>query len=635
MLSKWLRPGVASVCLLLAACGAGTRADVSADRETPQPATALLSPAEALAQSRREPRSTDTPLFKSGDAYAPALPHNLCTAQPDGSLLLDPAFMPGSGPGELAYAMYRFDVSGYGGALDFSAAWSEGPFDDNSVFFGVGNFIQNRWDWFESAGGPAVPDKAAHTAGDGSVLVAIVVTGNSNPRLSSLALGNAVPQVEIISTGPLEGPPGLILELDGSGSSDPDGSIADYAWDPEGDGSYLPHLGPGSPFLSHVYCTLGTYHPTLRLTDDQGATATASLTVAVKLGSPVEVTIGNTGGGNVEGICLRNVGALPAVAYNSGTSIYYARATSPDYKTWSLPSELTDYMGYSAFDLEIVGGRPALAFQTFEQTLGCFWSNDAAGTDWPAYATAVPYDDSMPGFYPSLAEGNNQPAIVYGDGYGDIWLVRATASDLSAWSSPKALTNQAEFCAGPSFGWVGGLPALTCMTVEGLSDAGRMLFVRANEAWDVSWQAPLAPLASGAHILNGASLLEAGGLPAILYWDDLAGRLKWLRANDEDGSSWKPPQELPPTFAVSSQGFSLGLVNGLPCAAYASKLDEPGCGMWIVYATDPAASAWGEPILLKSGAFTRFLALADINGRPGVAWLEDATHKVRFKSYLP
>ena len=66
-----------------------------------------------------------------------------------------------------------------------------------------------------------------------------------------------------------------------STSSDPDGSIASYSWT-FGDGDTA---GTQSP--SHTYGSAGTYTVTLTVTDDQGATGSASDSVTVSTPSPV------------------------------------------------------------------------------------------------------------------------------------------------------------------------------------------------------------------------------------------------------------------------------------------------------------------------------------------------------------
>jgi subtilisin family serine protease len=68
----------------------------------------------------------------------------------------------------------------------------------------------------------------------------------------------------------------LACTFDGSGSSDPGGSIASYAWD-FGDGS----APSTSALASHTYTTAGTHTVTLTVTDGGGLTGTARQDVTV------------------------------------------------------------------------------------------------------------------------------------------------------------------------------------------------------------------------------------------------------------------------------------------------------------------------------------------------------------------
>lgn len=90
---------------------------------------------------------------------------------------------------------------------------------------------------------------------------------------ASTGTGNLPPVAD--ANGPYSGTVGVALSFDGTGSSDPDGTIVAYEWD-FGDG------GTGSgPTPSHTYAADRIYHVTLQVTDDAGATDSAMTTATI------------------------------------------------------------------------------------------------------------------------------------------------------------------------------------------------------------------------------------------------------------------------------------------------------------------------------------------------------------------
>jgi PKD repeat protein len=84
--------------------------------------------------------------------------------------------------------------------------------------------------------------------------------------------------------GPYSGVEGQAITLDGSGSTDTDGTVDFYEWDIDGDGIY--DYGSSSSTYSHTYAQDGTYNIKLRVTDNLGGTDEASATVDISDTSP-------------------------------------------------------------------------------------------------------------------------------------------------------------------------------------------------------------------------------------------------------------------------------------------------------------------------------------------------------------
>jgi outer membrane protein assembly factor BamB len=102
---------------------------------------------------------------------------------------------------------------------------------------------------------------------------------SSNPARVP-AEGKALPEAAI-EAEPTLGDAPLDVDFDASGSFDPDGGdIARYEWDWEGDGTYEEDTG-ADPMASHIYNNAGMYDATVRVTDDEGSTATADEAIIV------------------------------------------------------------------------------------------------------------------------------------------------------------------------------------------------------------------------------------------------------------------------------------------------------------------------------------------------------------------
>lgn len=92
--------------------------------------------------------------------------------------------------------------------------------------------------------------------------------------------------------GPYTGIEGTVINFDGSGSSDPDGSITSYVWN-FGDSGTGTGINP-----SHTYTQNGAYMVTLTVTDNSGATNSNTTTVTITDIDPVSTFSGLPLGGD-------------------------------------------------------------------------------------------------------------------------------------------------------------------------------------------------------------------------------------------------------------------------------------------------------------------------------------------------
>lgn len=167
-----------------------------------------------------------------------------------------------------------------GGAIAFSSAGSRDP--DGSIAsyswaFGDGTTSTqaNPSKSFASAGTftatLTVTDNQGATGVDQA---SVTVTGGGG--------GNQAPVAE--ANGPYSGTAGSPISFSSAGSTDPDGSIASYAWS-FSDGTTSTQANPSKSFAS-----AGSYSATLTVTDNLGATALDQATVTVASGGGTPFT---------------------------------------------------------------------------------------------------------------------------------------------------------------------------------------------------------------------------------------------------------------------------------------------------------------------------------------------------------
>ncbi|WP_295817683.1 PKD domain-containing protein [uncultured Microbacterium sp.] len=259
-----------------------------------------------------------------------------------------------------------------------------------------GSIAAFAWDFGD--GTSASGTNAAHTyAAPGDYTVRLTVTDNDGMTgtmtrvVTASAVPNQPPTAAFTETTDF-----LSVSVDASASTDPDGSIASFAWD-FGDGS----TGAGAT-ASHVYTSAGTYTVSLVTTDDKGATTTASHAITVVADQPpvaafvtgvtdLRVAVDATGSTDPDGSI-----ASYTWDFGDGTSATGATAVHDYAAAGSYTISLTvadDHGATSAQTAPVTVTAPRVwARDDFERTVASGWGASDVGGAWaitPNTATAV------------------------------------------------------------------------------------------------------------------------------------------------------------------------------------------------------------------------------------------------------
>ena len=145
-------------------------------------------------------------------------------------------------------------------------------FDGTTSVDSDGTIASYAWNYGDGTTDSGVKPTAHTFAADGSYTVKLTVTDDQGATSVAQQVievaANKAPVAAFVSTTA-----NLAVTFDASTSSDPDGSVASYAWD-FGDGK----TGSGKT-PAHTYGAAGTYPVALTVTDNQGATTTRTQNV--------------------------------------------------------------------------------------------------------------------------------------------------------------------------------------------------------------------------------------------------------------------------------------------------------------------------------------------------------------------
>jgi PKD repeat protein len=284
-----------------------------------------------------------------------------------------------------------------------TAAFTQNCTDLSCTFDGSGSSDSDgsvtgyAWDFGDGA--TATGATPAHSfAAAGTYPVRLTVTDDQG------ATGTITQQVTVLAPNiaPIAsftvGKTNLAVSVDGSGSSDPDGTVASYAWDFGDSGT-----GTGAT-ASHTYAAGGTYTISLTVTDNRGGTNTTTQSVSVApppnvpptaafTSSPDGTTVTFDGSGSSD-----SDGTVAAYAWNFGdgaTSTTGAKVshTYGATGTYSVSLTVTDNSGATntATQNVVVSTVTTFASDTFNRTLSGGWGSADVGGAWSLAGGTTPF----------------------------------------------------------------------------------------------------------------------------------------------------------------------------------------------------------------------------------------------------
>ncbi|QQR86539.1 MAG: T9SS type A sorting domain-containing protein [Flavobacteriales bacterium] len=326
---------------------------------------------------------------------------------------------------------------------------------------------------------------------------------------------------------------------------------------------------------------------------------------------------------------LAVVNGFPAFTYlsNIGLNLMYVRALDPDGLTWGEPVVVYDAaLSVAQFSsLAVVNGKPAIAFRDESMNrVRYVRANDANGADWGAPVTC---GVAGTGYYADLKVVNGSPAICHTNA-GAPFFVRANDVNGDTWGTTSLVVSNADNVNAASLEVIGGVPCVAIATTPS-GQTPYVRFVRANDADGTSWSsAVLVDAIFGVSLGWYAELREVDGLPAIAYMDVTNLDLRYARATNVNGSAWNPPQVITSSLQYG-QHIAFEVVDGHPAVA---QYEMSGNDLVYVRALNAQGSGtWDTPITMDSYPSVGLnVSQAIVEGYPALAYWNTTDSTLRY-----
>lgn len=437
----------------------------------------------------------------------------------------------------------------------------------------------------------------------------------------NVALLNQRP-VAILTGSPTFANPPYTVNLDGSQSYDPDGTIVRYEWDLDGDGVFELDGGATATY-SWLLELPGDHRVKLRVTDNAGAQDSTWM-----LCTGNQPPIAKISANPISGNCPFTVTLDGSASYDTdGSIVNWAWDLFDDGQpeNWGTGPPGT-------WQSTVIWSGPVKGRLRVKDDQGAFGSATITlhGTNGWQVHTLDPI--GLPGWFNSLAEINGQPAIAYYV-YNSRALKYIRATDplgVNTWNNPTHLG----IIADPGYGAYSVHLAEIDGKVPGISFSGYLSgdpsYVVAKDGQGTAWN-PFVTASPGG-MGPGQWLIEVANKPAIAT--HTIG-INFIPAENDLGTKWKTPVPVANVASIFGNDCVMAIVNGNPAICFPDTVTQGGKQVGVlkyVRATKPDGSQWGTPVVIYNKDGAGGAKLAVIDGRPAVAFVIAPSYfEVRYK----
>ncbi|MEP0815146.1 MAG: PKD domain-containing protein [bacterium] len=507
------------------------------------------------------------------------------------------------------------------------------------------------YDW--DFGGGADPDNSSQespvvtlgAAGEYSCSLTVSNSAgeSSFPFTLSVAPYNE-PPVAMLTVSPPTGKVPLEVSLDARGSSDTDGTISKFEFDLDGNGTFETNNG-GNGLSLHTFETPGNLLLAVRVTDNEGATATAAkqitlyegdnqlpvaaLTASAQEGDvPFTVGFDASGSYDPDGTIasydwnfdggewdLLNAGPTVEKTYlvvypaieckvrvtdNEGDSTEASvfLSTHGWFDSAGAVLELSKYIAANT-STAFINGLPAICYENQSTHALKFISAYGMSGDYYKFSWNAPNTVATNGYLqrPHLSDIAGNPGILFYERDSDsFFFMRALDSSGTQWGAPIEPVPSDEIVDCSSLACVNGKPAIVF-----LSEPDRAIcFVASVDATGDTWNEPVVVIQNDStRHYGGAKLIMVNNYPSLVYSDNDNKVINIVCSLDIDGNSWSAPvTAVSGAFAGNCDALEADVIGGNPAIAFTDSYDYGH--IWFSASLDMNGNSWNEPVSILS-----------------------------------